>query len=319
VDQRFEDDVMQDLSGQGPAASGDEAAFEAMAAAATDGFGEGTLEDGSDEHPDPAADFAGDDGFDEDSGDDRDLGFDAAEDEMAEGLEASIADALSTQGADEFLARILGGVARLAPRAARETPRRPVRGRRADRPAPRGSGSDRIRARQPLTGLLRRLGQHLAEGGEVREAFADLAELFAEEGLDEALPVLGGLTARALLEPLSAGRGTAPVRRQLVASATQAARTLVGRGGPEALRALPRLADSMARTALRRGLRPAALPQALRRTVAQVASQPALLARLARPGRRHSPIRPGRGAAQRLVVPGPVEIRILSRFAHPMN
>jgi len=165
---------------------------------------------------------------------------------------------------------------------------------------------------------MQRLGRYLAEGIDEREALDDLTELFVEEGLDEALPVLGGLAARALLQPLSAartGRIGAPLRRQLVESATQAARTLAGRAEPEALRALPRLAQSIGRTAGRRDARPAALPQALRRTAAQIASQPALLARLMRSGPKRSPTRTGlgRGAAQRLVVPGPVEIHILSR------
>jgi hypothetical protein len=62
VDQRFEDDVMQYLSGEGPAVSSDEAAFAAMAAAATDGFGEEPLEDDMREDTDPAANVAAEDG-----------------------------------------------------------------------------------------------------------------------------------------------------------------------------------------------------------------------------------------------------------------
>ena len=162
---------------------------------------------------------------------------------------------------------------------------------------------------------MRRLGRYLAEGIDEREALDDLTEVFVEEGLDEALPVLGGLAARALLQPLSAERIGAPLRRQLVDSATQAARTLAGRAGPEALRALPRLAQSIGRTAGRRDVRPAALPQALRRTAVHVTSQPASLARLMRSAPKRSPTRTvlGQGAPQRLVVPGPVEIHILSR------
>lgn len=68
MDQRFEDDVMQDLSGEGPAASGGEAAFAAMAAAATDGFGEESLEDDLRDDADPAADLSAEDGYGEDAG-----------------------------------------------------------------------------------------------------------------------------------------------------------------------------------------------------------------------------------------------------------
>ena len=322
MDQRFEDDVMQDLSGEGPAVSSDEAAFAAMAAAATDGFGEEPLEDDMREDTDPAANLAAEDGSGEDADDDLDLqpGFGIAEDETPEGLEAAIAEALDAQGPEEFFARLLGGVGRLAAQPARATRRQSAWGRRRGaRPASQDGASGRTGTRGSLTEVMRRLGRYLAEGIDEREALSDLADLFAEEGLDEALPVLGGLAARALLRPLSAGRIGAPLRRQLVESATQAARTLAGRAGTEAVGALPRLAQSIGRTAGRRDVRPSALPQALRRTAVQVASQPALLARLMRPGRKRSPTRTGldissgrHGTPQRVVVPGPVEIHILS-------
>ena len=317
MDQRFEDDVMQDLSGEGPAVSSDEAAFAAMAAAATDGFGEEPLEDDMGEDTDPAANLAAEDGSGEDADDDLDLDprFDAAEGETQDGLKAAIAEALDAQGSEEFFARLLGSVGRLAARPARRTGRHAVRGgRRGARPASQEGASGRTGTRGSLTEVMRRLGRYLAEGIDEHEALSDLADLFAEEGLDEALPVLGGLAARTLLQSTSAGRIGAPLRRQLVASATQAARTLAGRAGPEALRALPRLAQSIGRTAGRREVRPAALPQALRRTAAQIASQPPLLARLMRSGHKRSPARTGvgSGAPRRLVVPGPVEIHILS-------
>lgn len=317
MDQRFEDDVMQDLSGEGPAVSSDEAAFAAMAAAATDGFGEESLEDDMREDTDPAANLAADDGSGEDADDDLDLDPGLADEgDTQDGLEAAIAETLDAQGPEELFARLLGGVGRLAARPARGTRRQSARGRRRGvRPASQEGASSKTGTRGSLTGVMRRLGRYLAEGIDEGEALDDLTDLFVEEGLDEALPVLGGLAARALLQPLSAGRIGSPLRRQLVESATQAARTLAGRAGSEALRALPRLAQSIGRTAGRRDVRPAALPQALRRTAVQVASQPALLARLMRPGRKRSPARRGlgRGVPRRLVVPGPVEIHILSR------
>jgi hypothetical protein len=257
VDQRFEDDVMQDLSGEGPAVSSDEAAFAAMAAAATDGFGEEPLEGDMREDTDPAANVAAEDGSGEDADDDLGLDpeFDAVE--TPDGLEAAIAETLDAQGPEEFFARLLGGVGRLAARPALGTRRQSARSRGA-RPASQEGASSETGTRGSLTGVMRRLGRYLAEDIDEREALDDLTELFVEEGLDEALPVLGGLAARTLLQPLSAGRIGAPLRRQLVETATQAARTLGERAGPEALRALPRLAQSIGRTAGRRDARPAA-------------------------------------------------------------
>jgi hypothetical protein len=125
------------------------------------------------------------------------------------------------------------------------------------------------------------------------------------------------VVARTALRPVlrrAVGRVSRPLRRQLVRSATQAARTLVRQRGPRALRALPRVAQSVGRTAVRRGLRPTALPQAIRRTAAQVAARPALLRRLARPGASPALRRPpGRGVPRRFRLRGPVEITIVSR------
>jgi hypothetical protein len=167
-----------------------------------------------------------------------------------------------------------------------------------------------------LQQLLPLLQQHAAQGADELDVFEDLADWFEDEAVDEALPVLAGVAARAALRPLirrgaaAAGR---TVRRQLVRSATHAARQLTRRQGPQAVRALPRIARSVGRTAARRGARPAALPAALRQTAAQVVRQPALVRRLAGPAAarpRAVGVRrvAAGGVPRRFVVNGPVEI-----------
>jgi hypothetical protein len=225
--------------------------------------------------------------------------------------------------------RVAGRVGRVAGRARR------VAGR-AQRLAgrfPRGGGglvdlpedseappSDDGRAApppNPIGLLMQQLGQYLNQGMDEYEALEDLADLFAEEDLDEALPVLAGVVARTAVRPVlrrAGGQISRPVRRQLVRSATQATQTLMRRRGPQAVRTLPRIAQSVGRTAARRGMRPAAVPQAIRRTTAQVAARPALVRRLAQPTVSPAARRPvGHGVPQRLRLRGPVEITIVSR------
>jgi hypothetical protein len=153
---------MLDLSGEGPAVSCDEAAFAAMAVAATDGFGEEPLEDDMRGDTDPAANLAAEDGSGEDTDDDLDVdpGFHAAESETQDGLEAAIAEALDAHGAR--------GALRAAPR--RRGPARGATGawdatavgqwrRRGACPASQEGASGRTGTRGSLTEVMRRLGR----------------------------------------------------------------------------------------------------------------------------------------------------------------
>ncbi|MDH4555942.1 hypothetical protein E8F11_12295 [Pseudomonas sp. BN417] len=174
----------------------------------------------------------------------------------------------------------------------------------------------------PLGSLLQQLvpilQQYQAQGVDELDAFEDMADWLAEEDFDGALPVLGGLAARVLVRPVlqrAAGAGIAqPLRRQLVRSATQAARTLAQRRGPQAVRALPRLAQGVARTAQRRQTPARALPRAIRRTASQVAARPQLVRRLTQIGITGAPAAGGAiGSAQRIRLNGPVELVIHRR------
>jgi hypothetical protein len=83
------------------------------------------------------------------------------------------------------------------------------------------------------------------------------------------------------------------------------------------LRVLPRIARSVAQTAARHRLNPATLPQAIRRTTAQVATRPELLRRLLRPSAPASTqgnaAVVSRRVVRRFIIRGPVEIMIVSR------
>jgi hypothetical protein len=153
---------------------------------------------------------------------------------------------------------------------------------------------------------------------EALDAFAELAVM-----QPRALPLVSGIAARAIIGPRGAAMPPA-ARRAAVRTVGRAARTLVRRGGPPAIRALPRIARTVRRTAVARRTPATARPQVVRRTAARVASSPRLRRRLSRPlprGRRIARAAtrmarrrgPGMGLPRRRFrLRGPVEVTITS-------
>jgi hypothetical protein len=161
-------------------------------------------------------------------------------------------------------------------------------------------------------------GRVLADGA---DEFAALDTMLAfaedEHAIDAAAPVIAGLTMRTTMPRVA--RLPRTTRRQLVRSVSQSTRTLVRRQGPYAARAVPRVVQAVQHTAQRRRMPVQQLPQALRRTMARIASNPTLVRRLAG-GHPHTAsttqqrrVRLEPGVPQRLVIRGPVEITIRSR------
>jgi hypothetical protein len=138
-------------------------------------------------------------------------------------------------------------------------------------------------------GLLSQLSQLIGSGGDEMDDFDALADAF-EDGLDEALPAVVALAARAAARGLglrNMSHLAQAGRRALVRGTAAAARELVRQRGRSAIRALPRLAASAARVATRRAPTPQRAAQAVRRglpaTARRVAQQPQTLQRLAQP------------------------------------
>ena len=180
-------------------------------------------------------------------------------------------------------------------------------------------------------GLLAQLSQLIGSGGDEIDDFDALADAF-EDGVDEALPPMVALAARAAARGLgyrNLAQLTQGGRRALVRGIAAAARELVTRGGPAAARALPRLARTATRVATRRAPTPNQAVQAVRRglpqTARRMAQSPRTLQRLAQPasrtprplardasvgrGRRLEPL-PG---ARTFLVDGPVQVTLTPR------
>jgi hypothetical protein len=144
------------------------------------------------------------------------------------------------------------------------------------------------------------------------EAFDAAADLYIDEGIDEALPAAVALGARAVARGLGLGnvaRMSLPARRALVRTiATSARRLILGRG-PQAVRALPRMGQAVTRAARRRRLPPAQAAQAVRRTLPRtaraVARSPRLARRLAAPAAGPRPLARPSGIGRGMPGPGP--------------
>jgi hypothetical protein len=285
--------------------------------------------DGADEEFDDEA--GGEETFEANSGveefDDGPQEFsETAESRAPDSLEEAVIGTVGVQNTDEFFSRLYAGVRRVvrhlaggisASTAGKEAGR-------AERPSNRTSERSEQAAgplgpvARPLQEILPILQMFASQGLDELQAFQDIADWFAEGEKDEALPVLAGIAARAMTLPLVGGhtaRLSRPVIRALVNATTQATHSLIQQGGAQAVRALPHIVRSVARTALRRRLPIKDLPEAVLRTTSQIATQPALMRRLTSLGAstkaRSAPVRVVRlEGPQRFQIHGPVEITI---------
>jgi hypothetical protein len=213
----------------------------------------------------------------------EDDGLEAEEAEEAIGQ--ILGNALGAEDEDEFLGKLFKGAKALIKKAA------PVVGKIARGAAPILSAIPlpQAQAAAKVAGLL---GKLRAEGGTVEDALEAVAEIAVRDR--RALPVVAGLAARTVVQNRGAAMPAAQ-RQQAAKAVTQAAKTLVQNGGPQAIRALPRIAKSVRRTAAASGTPAAVRPKVVARTAAKVARNPALLRRLSAPSPKGQRIAAGAG------------------------
>jgi hypothetical protein len=193
-----------------------------------------------------------------------------------------MANALGAEDSDEFFRRIGRGIRRVAGAVRRAAP---TIGRIARAVAPVASLIPGVGT--AIGGVANVVGQLMADEASEDEAMDAFAELAVRNRT--AIPLAAGLAARRILGP-AAARMPAAARVQAVRTVRRAATQLVNRGGPTAIRALPRIANSVRRTAVARRTPPSVRPRVLAGTVRRVAGRaPGLRRRLTRPltaGRR---------------------------------
>lgn len=286
----FEEELYEDLGyeeAEGAAAMEDEFEMEE--------FGEEEFEEEFDEFE--AEDYEDEEGFfeeddmDEFEADDYDEyeEFDEFEEDYAaeDAMDNVMAYALGAEDADEFFGRLFKGLKKIGKKVVRGIRKAaPVVGRIARGvsrvasviPHPYAQAIGRVAG---VVGKAARLAQRLrAEGATEEEALEAFAEMAVRDR--RALPIVAGLTARTVLKSKGA-RMSPAARKQAVKQMKGAARTLVKRRGSKAIRALPKIAKSVKRTAAIKGTPPIAATKVVRRTAAKVAKSPALTRKLARP------------------------------------
>jgi hypothetical protein len=259
------------------------------------------MEDEFDPFNEYESDFAGDAGEDEGeyfAGED-DFEADKADDAIGQVL----GSVLGAEDEDEFFGKLFSGAKNLIKKAA------PFVGKIARGAAPILSMIPHPAA-QVAGRVASVLGKLKAEGASVEDALEAVAELAARD--PRALPVVVGLASRSVIK--NRGASMPPAQRQQIAKTmNRAARTLVGSGGPKAIRALAKITQSVKRTASARGASAALQPRAIARTVAKVAN-PSLLRRLSAPSQRAQGFahrtNGGNGGSRTFSVPRPAMITI---------
>ncbi|MDR6502379.1 hypothetical protein J2785_005559 [Burkholderia ambifaria] len=182
---------------------------------------------------------------------------------------ARLARVAGAPAAADMLGRA-GYVARRVGRAARQT-------RRAAGSLGQAAGG--------AQGLFGQISQLLSRSAGADEAFDALADLYVEDGVDEALPPMVGLAARTAIRGLgfrNAAQLSAAARRALVRGVAAAARELARSRSPHAVRALPRLTHAAAAAAQRRLPTPQQAVRLVRRELPRAARQLAQNPRLIR-------------------------------------
>ena len=238
------------------------------------------------EEMDEADEYDAGDDFDEmDEADEYDA-MDESDEGDEDAWDEAVAHALGAEDSDEFFRRLARGVGRAARGVAGAVRRAaPTIGRIA-------------RAVAPVAGLIPGIGtavgtvanvvgQLMADEASEEEALDAFAELAVRNRA--AVPLAAGLAARRVLGP-AAARLPMAQRIQAVRTVRRAATQMINRGGPTAIRALPRIARSVQRTGVARRTPPTARPQVLAQTARRVVQRnPRLRRQLARPlapGRR---------------------------------
>jgi hypothetical protein len=238
-------------------------------------------------------------------------------DEAEDTFDSAMAFALGAEDADEFFSRfrkgllsaikkVKGAVRKAAPVVGRIA--RGVSRVASVIPHPYAQAIGRVAG---IVGKGARLAQRLRmEGASEEEALEAFAEMAVRD--PRALPLVAGLTARTVLKSKGA-RLSPAARMRAVKQMKGAANTLVRKRGPTAIRALPKIAKSVRRTAAVRGMPAATATKVVRRTASKVAASPALTRKLARPSpkakRTVQMARVG-GKGRSYVVQGPTRITI---------
>lgn len=216
-------------------------------------------------------------------------------------MDSAMAFALDAEDTDEFFKKLWRGIKRVAKKAA------PVIGKVA-----RIAGPILRKIPHPYAQIAGRaaglLGRLRAEGATEEEALEAFAEMAVRD--KRAVPIVAGLTARTVLKSKGA-RMPYRARKKAVKDVKAAAKTLVRKRGSTAIRALPKIAKSVKRTAAVKGTPASVRPKVVKKVANKVAKSPTMAKKLSRPSMKAKRMVKKAGIKMRsYTLPGPARITI---------
>lgn len=276
-----------------------------------DYYDEGESDEFGDEDEFEASDYFEDefDEFDEMSEYDEYDEFDESDEfeDEEEAMDNVMAFALDSEDTDEFFKKLFRGVKKFAKKAVRVARKAaPIIGKIGRIAAPILSKIPLPQAQLAarIAGLAGRLR---AEGASDEEILDAIAEVAAKDR--RALPIVAGLTAKTILK----GKGQAMsfgARKKVVKDMKNAAKVLVRKQGPKAIRALPKIAKSVKRTTAMKGTPTMAKAKIVKSSALKVARNPALTRKLAQPSVKAKMAVRKVMKARSYTIPGPTKITI---------
>lgn len=253
--------------------------------------------------------FEADDYFDDEFDEEFDEydEYDEFEDDEDDALDSAIAFALDSEDSDEFFKKLFRGAKRLVKKGVRLAKKAaPVIGKIGRIAAPILSKIPLPQA-QVAARLARLAGQLRAEGATEEEILEAVAEVASKD--KRALPIVAGLTAKTIVK----GKGRTMsfgARKKVVKDMKKAAKVLVRKRGPKAIRALPKIAKSVKRTTAMKGTPTKAKAMIVKRTATKVAKSPAMTRKLAKPSPKAKRVARKIFKSRSYTIPGPARISI---------
>ena len=222
-------------------------------------------------------DFEEFEGFSEHDGFDESDEFD---DEDEDAMDSVMAFALDSEDTDEFFKKLFRGAKKFAKKAVKVARKAaPIIGKIGRIAAPILSKLPFPQA-QLAARLAKLAGRLRAEGASENEVAEAMAEIATKD--KRALPIIAGLTAQTILK----GKGRSmsfKARKKVVKDMKKAAKVLVSKRGPKAIRALPKIVKSVKRSTANKGTPSIVKTKIVKNTAIKVAKSPTLTRKLAKP------------------------------------
>jgi len=280
-----EEEVLQQLTNDHAEGASDlfgaEDSFEADGFEAEDSLEEDGLEDSLEDSLEAdGLDFESEDGLEAEDGFEDSLEAEDALEAEAEALVPYLGAALNAESEDAFFGKLFSVIKKAAPVVGQIA--------RAAAPVLSAIPFPAAQVAGKLAGMVGNIAGEAEEAGEGEDGVLQRAgEAAAEAAVVDrrARPVVVGVAARQIAKHHAAALPPAH-RQQVVRHVNRVAKVLTRAAGPRGIRALPKLAASVARTADARGTSIPGRLAVLRRSAHRIARNPRLMRRLAAPTAR---------------------------------